>query len=84
MLRNHTHLHSPGLDPGLVAELDQSHQHGEAKPANQDVEDPRHVAQTERARLVLLVQKGGGRGSGTTNHGADGNDITAVENYYLF
>ena len=58
-----THLHPLRLDPRLVAELDQSHQHGQAQPTNKNVEDSRHVAQTERARLVLSAQKGGVRGS---------------------
>lgn len=48
-----THLHSPWLNAWLVAELHQSYQHGEPQPADQDVEHPRHVAQTECARLVL-------------------------------
>lgn len=57
-----THLHPARLDPRLVAELDQSHQHGQPQPADQDVEDSRHVAQTERARLVLSAQIGGQEG----------------------
>lgn len=54
-----THLHSPRLDAWLVAELHQGHQHGEPQPANQDVEHPRHIAQTERACLVLSAQTDG-------------------------
>lgn len=40
------HLHSLGLVARLVAEFDESHQHGQAQAPNEDVEDPRHVAQT--------------------------------------
>lgn len=52
-----THLHPPRLDPRFVAELDQSHEHGQAQPTNQDVEHAGHVAQTERARFVLSARR---------------------------
>lgn len=61
------HLHSPRLDAWLVAELHQGHQHGEPQPADQDVEDPRHIAQTERAGLVLSAQTDGWK-TGTWSH----------------
>lgn len=61
------HLHSPRLDAWLVAELHQGHQHGEPQPADQDVEDPRHIAQTERAGLVLSAQIDGWK-TGTWRH----------------
>lgn len=48
------HLHSLGLVARLVAEFDEGHQHGQAQAPDEDVEDPRHVAQTEGlGRLVL-------------------------------
>lgn len=47
------HLHALGLGARLVTELDQSHQHGQAQTAHQDVEHTGHVAQAERTRLLL-------------------------------
>lgn len=48
------HLHSLGLIARLVAEFDEGHQHGQAQAPDEDVEDPRHVAQAEGlGRLVL-------------------------------
>lgn len=48
------HLHSLGLVARLVAEFDEGHQHGQAQAPDEDVEDPRHVAQAEGlGRLVL-------------------------------
>lgn len=48
------HLHSLGLVARLVAEFDEGHQHGQAQAPDEDVEDPRNVAQTEGlGRLVL-------------------------------
>ena len=41
------HLHSLGLVARLVAELDEGHQHGQTQAPDEDVEDPRHVAQAE-------------------------------------
>lgn len=58
---NRTHLHPSWLDPGLVAELDQSDEHGQPQPTNQNIKHSRHVAQTECARLVLSAQRGGVR-----------------------
>lgn len=52
-----THLHPSWLNPRLVAELDQSHQHGQAQPTNQDVENSSYIAQTERASFVLSAQR---------------------------
>lgn len=56
------HLHSARLGPRLVAELHQRHQHGQAQATNQDVEDSRHIAEAQRAGLVLEGGRGGGRG----------------------
>lgn len=39
------HLHSFRLGSGLVTELNQGHQHGQAESSDQNVEDPSHVAQ---------------------------------------
>lgn len=47
------HLHPARLQSRLVAEVQQRHQHGHAQAANQNVEDSRHVAQAQRACLVL-------------------------------
>lgn len=48
------HLHSLGFVARLVAEFDEGHQHGQAQAPDEDVEDPRNVAQTEGlGRLVL-------------------------------
>lgn len=47
------HLHSARLGPRLVAELHQRHQHGQAQATDQDVEDSGHIAEAQRARLVL-------------------------------
>lgn len=56
------HLHSLGLIAGLVAELDEGHQHGQTQAPHQDVEDPGHVAQAEGlGRLVLQSRAGGNR-----------------------
>lgn len=52
------HLHALGLGSGLVAELDQRHQHGQAKTAHKDVEDSGHVGQAQSLRRLVL--KGGG------------------------
>lgn len=41
------HLHSLGLISRLVAELDEGHQHGQAQPPDQDVEDPSHVTEAQ-------------------------------------
>ena len=48
------HLHALGFGPRLVAELDQGHQHGQAKAANQDVEDPGDVGQAQSLRRLVL------------------------------
>lgn len=57
------HLHSLGLVARLVAEFNEGHQHGQAQAPDEDVEDPRHVAQTEGlGRLVLWPA---GRGTKT-------------------
>lgn len=56
------HLHSARLGPGLVAEFHQCHEHGQAQASDQDVEDPRHVAQAQSARLVLQEWEGDGTG----------------------
>lgn len=53
------HLHALGLGSGLVAELDQRHQHGQAKTAHKDVEDSGHVGQAQSLRRLVL--RGGGR-----------------------
>ena len=47
------HLHSLRLGPWLVTELNQSHQHGQAKAPDKDVEYASHVAQTEGTGLFL-------------------------------
>lgn len=41
------HLHSLGLVARLVAELDEGNQHGQAQTPDEDVENPRHIAQAE-------------------------------------
>ena len=52
----HRHLGLLALGAGLIAELDQGHQHGEHEAADQDVEDPRHVAQGQLAlRRTLFL-----------------------------
>lgn len=38
-------LHSLGLVSGLVAELDEGHQHGQAQATDQNVEDPSHITE---------------------------------------
>lgn len=38
-------LHSLGLVSGLVAELDEGHQHGQTQAADQDVENPSHITE---------------------------------------
>lgn len=48
------HLHALGLGSGLVAELDQRHQHGQAKTAHKDVEDPGDVGQAQSLRRLIL------------------------------
>lgn len=40
-------LHSLGLVSGLVAELDEGHQHGQAQAPDQNVEDPSHITEAE-------------------------------------
>lgn len=46
-------FHSLGLGPRLVAELDQSHHHGQPEASDQDIENPSNIAQAQSARLVL-------------------------------
>lgn len=46
-------FHSLGLGPRLVAELDQSHHHGQPEAPDQDIENPSNIAQAQSARLVL-------------------------------
>lgn len=41
------HLHSLGLVSGLVAELDEGHQHGQTQAPDQNVEDPSHITEAE-------------------------------------
>lgn len=48
------HLHSFGLVAWLVAEFDEGHQHGQAQAPDEDVEDPRHVAQAEGLGGLVL------------------------------
>lgn len=57
------HLHALGLGSGLVAELDQRHQHGQAKTAHKDVEDSGHVGQAQSLRRLVL-RGAGGKGGG--------------------
>lgn len=40
-------LHSLGFVSGLVAELDECHQHGQAQAPDQNVEDPSHITEAE-------------------------------------
>lgn len=47
------HLHSFRLGSGLVTELNQGHQHGQTESADQNVEDPGHVAQAQGTGLLL-------------------------------
>jgi len=51
-----SHLHSPRLNAGLVAEFDQCHQHGQTQPTNQDVEHPGHIAEAQGAGLILSAR----------------------------
>lgn len=46
-------FHSLGLGPGLVAELDQCHHHGQPQAPHKDVEHASHIAQAQSTRLVL-------------------------------
>lgn len=46
-------LHSLGLGPRLVAELDQCHHHGQPQASHKDIEHARDIAQAQSARLVL-------------------------------
>lgn len=57
------HLHAFGLGSRLVAELNQCHQHGQAKTAHKDVEDSGHVGQTQSLRRLIL-ETGGREGGG--------------------
>lgn len=57
------HLHAFGLGSRLVAELNQRHQHGQAKTAHKDVEDSGHVGQTQSLRRLIL-ETGGREGEG--------------------
>lgn len=52
------HLHSLGLVARLVAELDEGHQHCQTQAPDQDVEDPRHIAQAEGLRRLVLQPAG--------------------------
>lgn len=54
------HLHAFGLGSRLVAELNQRHQHGQAKTAHKDVEDSSHVGQAQGLRRLILEMEGGG------------------------
>lgn len=58
------HLHALGLGSGLVAELDQRHQHGQAKTAHKDVEDSGHVGQAQSLRRLVLGGTRERRGEG--------------------
>lgn len=60
------HLHSLGLVPGLVAEFDEGHQHGQTQAPHKDIEDPRHIAQ--RQGLGRLVLGGWRRDTGQTGN----------------
>lgn len=60
------HLHSLGLVAGLVAELDEGHQHGQAQAPDEDVEDPGHVAQTQGLGRLVLQRPAVGRRAGGT------------------
>lgn len=55
------HLQFLGLGAGLIAKLDQGHQHGQTQAAHQDVENSRHVAQAQRLR-ALVLEAGGAKG----------------------
>lgn len=55
-LSTKTYLHPPGLNPRLVAELNQSHQHGQPESTNQNVEYSGYITETESTRLVLSSQ----------------------------
>lgn len=52
------HLQFLGLGAGLIAKLDQGHQHGQTQAAHQDVENSRHVAQAQRLRALVLEARG--------------------------
>ncbi len=53
------HLHSLGLISGLVAELDEGHQHGQAQAPDQNVEDPSHITEAEGLWALVLDARGG-------------------------
>lgn len=55
------HLHAFGLGSRLVAELNQRHQHGQAKTAHKDVEDSSHIGQAQSLRRLILETRGAGR-----------------------
>lgn len=49
------HLHSFRLSSWLVTKLNQSHEHGQTKSPDENVEDSRYVAQTEGTGLLLQM-----------------------------
>lgn len=54
------HLHALGFGPWLVAELNQSHQHGQTQASNKDVEDPGHIGQAQSLGRLVLKTRGMG------------------------